>query len=236
MQKRQLSYRTLLYGKLAPSYIVTLEVIMSFNGFTHNDFDAFQIEGLESRMEAIQERIQPKFTEISKGVQSDLEILTGNEMHLHIAKHARRTKNPPVDTWMAFSDSKRGYKMLPHFQIGLFDDHVFIWLAYIYELPGKQEMASMFLNHLDEIHKQIPSSYMISTDHTKKGASEVVKHADLEKVLTRFRDVKKGEFLVGRHILSDDPILKDGDEFIAAVKETFETVMPIYKLSLNENK
>ncbi|TKD71806.1 YktB family protein [Pseudalkalibacillus hwajinpoensis] len=209
---------------------------MSFNGFTHTDFETFQIEGLESRMEAIQNRIQPKFTEISKEVQSDLEILTGNEMHLHIAKHLRRTKNPPVDTWMAFSHNNRGYKMLPHFQIGLFDDHVFIWLAYIYELPGKQEMATLFLNNLEELHKQIPSSYMISTDHTKKGASEAVKDANLEKVLTRFRDVKKGEFLVGRHIASNDPILKDGEKFIAAVKETFETVMPIYKLSLTDDK
>ena len=209
---------------------------MSFSGFTHNDFDAFQIEGLESRMEAIQERIQPKFTEISKEVQSDLEILAGNEMHLHIAKHARRTKNPPVDTWMAFSHSKRGYKMLPHFQIGLFDDHVFIWLAYIYELPGKQDIANLFLEHLDELHKQLPSTYMISTDHTKKNASSTVKDADLEQVLTRFRDVKKGEFLVGRHISSDDPLLKDGEKFISVVKDTFEKVLPIYKLSLRENK
>ncbi|WP_347550544.1 DUF1054 domain-containing protein [Pseudalkalibacillus hwajinpoensis] len=209
---------------------------MSFRGFTNKDFESFQIEGLEQRMEAIQELIQPKFEAISEEVQSDLEILAGNEMHLHIARHARRTKNPPADTWMAFSCNKRGYKMHPHFQIGLFDDHVFVWLAYIYELPGKEEMASLFLEHLDELHQKIPSSYMVSTDHTKKNASESVTEVDLEKVLTRFRDVKKGEFLIGRHFSSDDPLLKDGSKFIGAVKETFETVMPIYQLSLKANK
>lgn len=209
---------------------------MSFNGFTHKDFNSFHIDGLEKRMEAIQERIQPKFAALSEEVQSDLEILAGNEMHLHIARHARRTKNPPVDTWMAFSHNKRGYKMHPHFQIGLFDDHVFIWLAYIYELPGKQEMASMFLEHLDELNKIIPSSYMVSTDHTKKSASKSITDLDLEKALIRFRDVKKGEFLVGRHFSSDDPILMDGKRFIAAVQETFETVMPIYNSSMKVKK
>ena len=38
---------------------------------------------------------------------------------MHVAKHARRSVNPPIDTWVAFAPNKRGYKMLPHFQIGL---------------------------------------------------------------------------------------------------------------------
>ncbi|WP_283152301.1 YktB family protein [Guptibacillus hwajinpoensis] len=209
---------------------------MSFKGFTQTDFQSFEIDGLEARMEAIQERIQPKFAAISEEVKSDLEILAGNEMHLHIARHARRTKNPPVDTWMAFSHNKRGYKMHPHFQIGLFDDHVFVWLAYIYELPGKPQMASLFLDHLNELKKDIPTSYWISTDHTKKHASHPIKDSDLDKVLTRFRDVKKGEFLVGRHFASDDPLLNDGEKFIKEVKQTFETLMPIYQLSLQATK
>nr|MBU5222976.1 DUF1054 family protein [Vibrio cholerae] len=32
---------------------------MSFTGFTQKDFDTFTIDGLDARMEAIQERIQP---------------------------------------------------------------------------------------------------------------------------------------------------------------------------------
>ncbi len=33
--------------------------------------------------------------------------------------------NPPDDTWVSFSTNPRGYKMMPHFQIGLFGDHAF---------------------------------------------------------------------------------------------------------------
>ncbi|MCA0987915.1 DUF1054 domain-containing protein [Guptibacillus algicola] len=207
---------------------------MSFKGFSTKDFETFDIDGLEPRMEAIQTRIQPKFEEISNEIKSDLEVLVGNEMYLHIARHLRRTKNPPADTWMAFSHNNRGYKKHPHFQIGLFDDHVFVWLAYIYELPGKKDMASMMLSNIGQLKETIPASYMVSTDHTKKSASKSIHDVNLEDALTRFRDVKKGEFLIGRHFKSDDPLLADGEAFIQEVKNTFETLVPIYHMSMKE--
>src|SRR5690606_39748176 len=44
------------------------------------------------------------------------------------------------------------------------------------------------------------------------------------------------EFLIGRHIDANDPILQDGERFIALVKETFETLIPIYKLSYSRSE
>lgn len=203
---------------------------MTFTGFEKTDFDIFFIDGLDERMAAIRTHIQPKFKAIGDTLMDDMAALAGNEMYVHIAKHARRTKNPPKDTWMAFSHDKRGYKKHPHFQIGLFDDHVFLWLAYIYEMPGKQDVGERFLQHIDELKRTIPDNYVISLDHTKKDA-ESMDTVDLEKALTRFRDVKKGEFLVGRHFQADDPLLQDGDRFIQIAKHTFETLIPIYRMS-----
>lgn len=205
---------------------------MNFAGFNQKDFDTFTIEGLEERMKAIQERIQPKFRIIGEALTSELSVKTGNEMFLHIAKHARRTVNPPKDTWLAIAANKRGYKQHPHFQIGLFDDHVFIWLAYIYELPQKAEYAKTFLNNLEKVKAAIPAHYMISADHMKKEAKKVAE-TDLQQTLERFRDVKKAELLVGQHIQSSNPILGDGDQFIALAEQTFETLLPLYQLSLN---
>lgn len=203
---------------------------MNFIGFTQNDFDTFNIEGLEQRMSAIQERIQPKFQAIGDILVDDLSAMIGSEMHLHIARHARRTVNPPQDTWMALAGNKRGYKKHPHFQVGLWGDHLFIWLAFIYELPHKTNIASTFLSQLDELNELIPQDYVISLDHMKKDA--VTKESiDLEKALIRFRDVKKAEFLVGQHIKPNDPILQNGDDFIQLVKDTFETLIPIYRMA-----
>jgi uncharacterized protein YktB (UPF0637 family) len=208
---------------------------MQFTGFSEVDFQTFQIEGLEERMESIRENIQPKFKEIGSILSQDLSSLLGNEMYLHIAKHARRTVNPPKDTWLALCHDKRGYKKHPHFQIGVFDDHVFIWLAYIYELPNKKEIASVFLKKSKLVTETIPKSYVISLDHTKKESINVseLNKSEFKNVLNRFHDVKSAEFLVGQHIDANDPLLKNGDAFIQFAKETFKTLLPLYKLSLN---
>lgn len=204
-----------------------------FSGFTEKDFETFKIEGLEERMVAIQERIQPKFKVIGETLSGDLAAISGNEMFLHIAKHARRKVNPPNDTWLAICHDKRGYKKHPHFQVGLFDDHVFIWLALIYEVPNKKQIAENFLANIAEVHSMIPKDFVISMDHMKKEAFEVntLDKQDLEAKLIRFRDVKKAEFLVGRHVSKNDPILKDGDKFIQHAKQTMETLMPLYKMA-----
>ncbi|MCD8509236.1 MAG: DUF1054 domain-containing protein [Bacillus sp. (in: Bacteria)] len=204
---------------------------MMFNGFSKQDFETFHIDGLDERMEAIKERIQPKFKEIGAAVSEDLAKATGEEMHVHIAKHARRSVNPPKDTWMAFCHNKRGYKKHPHFQVGLFDDHVFIWLAYIYELPNKEEIAKTFLEDKEAIVDNVPKDFVISLDHMKKDA-EPLESIDLEEALVRFRDVKKDEFLIGRQIDAADPILQDGEKFIQLVKETYDTLVPLYKMSI----
>ena len=205
---------------------------MPFTGFTEKDFQTFTIDGLDSRMEAIQDRIQPKFREIGQELTEQLSLKLGQEMFLHIAKHARRTVNPPKDTWLAIAANKRGYKQHPHFQVGLFDDHLFIWLAYIYELPKKAEIADKFLQEIAELQSIIPRDFYLSMDHMKKEAISFGE-SDLENVLTRFRNVKKAEFLVGRHIATDDPVLKDGDALVDLIESTFDTLLPIYKISTN---
>lgn len=208
---------------------------MTFTGFSQSDFDTFSIDGLEGRMEAIQSRIQPKFKAIGETLTEDLSSMIGSEMFLHIAKHARRSVNPPKDTWLAIAHNKRGYKKHPHFQVGLFDDHVFIWLAFIYELPNKNEIAKAFLKNKKEVKSLIPEDYVLSMDHMKKEANSLGELGDkgLKASLERFRDVKKAEFLVGRHIPANDPLLKDGERFIDFTKETFETLIPLYKMAVN---
>lgn len=207
---------------------------MSFNGFQQTDFDTFAIDGLELRMAAIRERIQPKFKAIGEALCDDVSLLAGNEMFVHIAKHARRKINPPKDTWMAFCHNKRGYKQHPHFQVGLFDDHVFIWFALIYELPHKQAIADHFLAQIKKVTRTIPSNYVLSFDHMKKDAIPFgqLKKSEWIACLTKFRNVKKAELLIGRHFKANDLILHDGHRFIHCVRETFETLMPLYRLAM----
>ncbi|OLS41955.1 YktB family protein [Bacillus sp. MRMR6] len=208
---------------------------MTFNGFTNEDFDVFQIDGLEARMEALKETVRPKLEMLGQYFASTLTSLTGDEMFVHVAKHARRTINPPKDTWVAFANNPRGYKMLPHFQIGLWDTHLFIWFAVIYEAPQKQEIASRLIKSLNRVYRDIPEDYVWSLDHTKAESSI---HGQLTKdqllaYFERLENVKKAEILCGYEINRDDVIQLGADRLIKQIDEVFSKVAPLYKTALN---
>lgn len=207
---------------------------MSLSGFTQTDFNVFKIDGLEERMSAIQTQIQPKFKDLGDVLCADLSMLLGNEMYLHIAKHARRKVNPPKDTWMAIAHNKRGYKKHPHFQLGLFDDHLFVWLAFIYEVPNKATIAKSLLEQQEELFSTLPDDYVISLDHMKKEATllKELSDDDLTSSLVRFRDVKKAEFLVGRHLDTNSSIVKDGQALLEFTKNTYEELLPLYRVAM----
>ncbi|ELK45000.1 DUF1054 domain-containing protein [Halobacillus sp. ACCC02827] len=203
----------------------------TFHGFTQEDFDVFSIPGLENRMEALRGRISPKLEAIATDLAPDVTAMTGDEMFVHVAKHARRKTNPPNDTWAALASNKRGYKKLPHFQIGLWETHVFIWFAVIYESPIKEDFGRKLEHSKAAILKEIPDDFVWSIDHTKPDAiphSEV----DEEKFLSmteRLQSVKKAEILCGRHLERGDLRLKDGEAFLELCRETFQTLEPLYQ-------
>src|SRR5699024_10735909 len=94
---------------------------------------------------------------------------------------------------------------------------------------GKSKIAKSYMEHFDEL-KNLPSQFVISMDHMKKGAFPL---AELEMShLERFRDVKKAEFLIGLHLSPEDTRTTDGDKLIQTGKGTFETLIPFYRLAM----
>ena len=205
---------------------------MTFKGFTDEDFDVFKIDGLDERMDALKLHIRPKLEELGKYFTPELSTLTGDEMYYHVAKHARRTKNPPKDTWVAFAANPRGYKMMPHFQIGLWETHLFIWFALIYEAPNKEEFGKKLTNHTDKIFNETPRDFVWSMDHTKP---EVIEQNGLSKdelisIFSRLQTVKKAEILCGYQIPRHDAVQLNSDELIKKIDSVFKTLIPLYKL------
>ena len=200
------------------------------------DFEVFDTLGLEARMGLLVERVRPKFEELGSHYSSFFSATTGDEFFPHVAKHMRRTVNPPNDSWVAFAPHKRGYKAVPHFQIGLWSSHIFIILAVIYEAPNKTTMAQ---NLLDEgAIAALPEGFVVSGDHMKPDASPLAEMADgeLNKLIVRLRDVKKGEFVIGRHISKEEAIKMSEEEFKEFAEETFAALLPVYKTLLQKEK
>ncbi len=210
---------------------------MDFQGFVEKDFAVFEIEGLEPRMDALIANVRPKLTELGNALTPFLTATCGEEMFPHVAKHARRTVHPPNDTWVAWAANKRGYKALPHFQVGMFADYLFIVMAVIYESPNKTVLANALGKHerkvLDLVPKERQEQFYWSVDHTKPGGT---KHSELGKnglksIAERLGTVKKSEVLCGRFLQKDDPLLQDGEELVKTIEETFETLLPLYKMA-----
>ncbi|MCA1029909.1 DUF1054 domain-containing protein [Bacillus timonensis] len=201
--------------------------------FSKEDFDVFLIDGLEERMAELIRTIRPKLEALGEYFAPTLSNISGDEMFVHVAKHARRTINPPKDTWVAFANNKRGYKMLPHFQIGLWESHVFVWFAIIYEAPIKAEYGKKLTQHFANIKAEIPDHFVWSIDHMKPEATPQHHLTDEEllSMFNRLQTVKKSEILCGVHLSKEDVVKMSEEEFLSIIESTFKAVLPLYHLS-----
>jgi uncharacterized protein YktB (UPF0637 family) len=204
--------------------------------WNEQDFEVFETQGLEARMNLLTERVRPKFVELGSLYSSFFSAATGDEFFSHVAKHMRRTVNPPNDSWVAFAPHKRGYKAVPHFQIGLWNSHIFIILAVIYEAPGKAAMAQNLLDA--DVISSLPNGFVISGDHMKPDAAPLSEMPDeeLNKLITRLRDIKKGEFVIGRHIPREQAVNLSEEDFQEFAEETFAALLPVYRTLLQKEK
>lgn len=204
--------------------------------WNEQDFEVFETPGLEERMKLLVSRVRPKFEELGNNYAAFFSALTGEEFYPHVAKHMRRSVNPPNDSWVAFAPYKRGYKAIPHFQIGLWKSHVFVILAVIYEAPGKSKMAELLLQ--SEVAASLPNDFVLSGDHMKPDASflDELSAEEVQKLIVRLRDVKKGEFVIGRHLLREEAVKMAPAEFHQFVEDTFNELLPVYDTLLEKTK
>jgi uncharacterized protein YktB (UPF0637 family) len=208
-------------------------MVLQALSWNQQDFEVFDIPGLEPRMEALISRVRPKLTALGAELAPDLSEIAGETLYPHVAKHARRTVNPPNDTWVAWANNKRGYKALPHFQVGLWSTHLFIQFAIIYECERKGVFAKHMASEIDMVIKHIPGHYFWSVDHMQPNVTphRDMSRGDIDGILKRLTQVKKAEILCGLRVDRNDPILENGQALAEEIRKTFKTVAPLYKMA-----
>jgi uncharacterized protein YktB (UPF0637 family) len=206
---------------------------MPISAFDQQDFDSFLIPGLEPRMSSIIEHVRPKLNQLGEVIQPFLATITGEPMYAHVARHARRTINPPNDTWVAWSNNKRGYKAHPHYQVGMFSSHLFILFAVIYESDNKANAARYLTSKKKEIMKYVPDHFVWSMDHMQPEARrhDTLKLSDFNSMADQLIRVKKSELLCGIHLDKNDPIVTNADKLQSIIEQTFSTLLPLYQNS-----
>ena len=193
--------------------------------FTQKSFEIFSIDGLEARMAEIRSEIQPVFSEIGQKLLTELSAKISNqEFYFHIAQHRRRTANAPENTWSAISTKARGYKMEAHFQLGIWEDYVFIYLSMI-DQPKKQKEYAELLTNLS-VEKMLTEDFIISKDHTK---AEVFPLSAFSEAAERLGKVKKSELEIGRLWPKERFDGKEDSKILAEMLATIDQLLPIYQ-------
>ncbi|EKF51836.1 DUF1054 family protein [Lactococcus garvieae] len=195
--------------------------------FRKNSFEVFDIEGLEPRMDGVRAEIQPVFMKIGEEMRERIsQAIPNQDFYLHIAQHRRRTSNAPENTWSAIGRQKRGYKMEPHFQLGIWQEYVFVYLSIIDQPKGQKDFAEK-LGQLSAL----PEGFVLSKDHTKADFYEVNYFPEF---VDRLKKVKKSELELGKIW---EASRFDGVQDKVILQEMLETVddlLPIYKQLMKE--
>src|SRR5262245_45998829 len=124
---------------------------MAIIGFTREDFEVFGIPTFSERMQSLKEHVLPKLAALGKDLQPALKRLAKSDVFPHVAKHARRTVNPPPETWVAFGPSARGYKKYGYFGLVVSRGGVHSRIVVKDEAPDRPQMAKLLLDRADAL-------------------------------------------------------------------------------------
>ncbi len=208
---------------------------MTFTGFTATDFKVFDLKGFQPRMTGIRAQVRPKLEALGAALLPHVARLTGGEAFAHVAKHARRTVNPPDDTWVAFGPDKRGYKKSCHFKVAVSRRCVRFLFEAGPEFAEKKKWAAAWkksAGRLVPALKKAKGLAWFKNEHDEEPAAIL---ADLtEEEITRLGDeltrTRDGQFVLGRLVSESDAAGWGPNEYLRAAATTFEALASLYKL------
>src|SRR5262249_24690555 len=119
LQPRALRVRARAAAHLPARSALAGGFTMAAAAFNAGEFRVFDVDGFKPRVSEIRGRIRPKLEAIGHSLAPGVSRATGGPAFAHVAQHARRTVNPPHDTWVAFCADVRGYKKHCHFKVAV---------------------------------------------------------------------------------------------------------------------
>lgn len=207
---------------------------MMFPGWTRDDFAAFAIEGFEARMEALRARIQPKLDALGHDLTMLLEEETGTPWFHHVARHMRRSVNPPTDTWVALNRLKKGYKATVHFGVGLGARGANACLVVKPECSERQTFADALATNATRWHALFRVNEDLLIGDVPNAAPEALLRAADSKVpdwlesAENLRRRKNFEFEMGHRMPPEQAAGMDSAGFVRETLHRLRSMLPLY--------
>ncbi len=208
---------------------------MPIEPFTAKDFEVFDIRGLAERMAAIRTQIRPKLESLGLSLVPPLARVARVEVFPHVARHARRTVNPPDDTWVAFGPDRRGYKKAQHFKIAVSRYSVRFLFEIGPEYAAKSDWARAWKRAAPRLSKTLGKSRGLGWFKNEHDEEPAALLADLDAVtwqrpaeeLVRTRD---GQLVLGRRVDADEATRWRGPDYEKAALDTFAMLGECFRL------
>lgn len=208
---------------------------MAAPAFASADFKIFDVKGFQARMNEIRERIRPKLEAFGHSLAPGIAHATGGEAFVHVARHARRTVNPPTDTWVAFCADARGYKKHPHFKVAVSRQCV----RFLFEIGPEHDDKKRFgaawkksAGKLGPVIRRVQGLAWFTNEHDDEPSvmlSDMTAEsfAGLADGLTRTRD---GQLVLGRVVAATEAARWKEAQYRSAALETFRALAPLCRL------
>jgi uncharacterized protein YktB (UPF0637 family) len=208
---------------------------MATPAFAVADFKVFDVQGFQPRMTEIRARIRPKLEAFGHSLGPAVARATDGETFVHVAKHARRTVNPPDDTWVAFGPDARGYKKHPHFKVAVSRECVRFLFEIGPEHADKKHFAAAWrrsAGKLGPVIRRVKGLAWFKNEHDEEPAGWLADmtpeiFAGLGDELMRTRD---GQLVLGRVIPVGEAARWKEAQYRTAALETFRALAPLYRL------
>jgi uncharacterized protein YktB (UPF0637 family) len=198
-------------------------------GFSREDFEVFGIPTFPERMQGIKDYVRPKLTALGEGLQPALAKLAKSDVFPHVAKHARRTVNPPPETWVAFGPSARGYKKYGYFGLVVSRGGLHTRIVVKDEAPDRPQMAKVLMDRADVLAKVFAKQTVARYDRWEyAGIPEFTKPtADFWQGIAALLAKRTGGLDVG----VGWPVAQAVKLTERQVLEAFESLLPLYEIT-----
>ena len=209
---------------------------MAFPGFTPADFKVFDLEGFAPRMGAIKGRIRPKLEAAGRDLVRDVTRLGGAPAFAHVAKHMRRTVNPPDDTWVAFAGDQRGYKKHCHFKVAVSRNAVRFLFEAGPEHAEKKRWCAAWKRHAPQLVPVLRRAkglawFKNEHDETPSASLGDLTPEDLGRLADEVVRTRDGQLVLGRVVSAEEAARWTEAQYRGAALETFRALAPLYRLS-----
>jgi len=209
---------------------------MAIEPLTAKDFQIFEIPGFAERMAAIRGTIRPKLETLGGALTPPVARLVKVDVFPHVAKHARRTVNPPDDTWVAFGPDRRGYKKAQHFKVAVSRHSLRFLFEVGPEFAAKPEFARAWKREAPRLLRTLVRTRGLGwfkNEHDEEPAGAL---ADLDAAawravgdeLTRTRD---GQLVIGRRVDAREAATWRGADYEKAALDTFAALSGCFRLT-----